>query len=86
MQCVVEFIDKYISCAKPTVESDEEISVLVANQMHRHSHTCRKGRKFMCHFGFPKPLIPNTVIWDELPADMEVNAKLAHGNWGSNRF
>ena len=41
MQRVVEFIDKYISCAKPTVESNEEMSELVANQMHRHSHTCR---------------------------------------------
>ena len=79
MQCVVEFIDKYISCAKPTVESDEEMSVLVANQMHRHSHTGRKGRKFKCRFGFPKPPMPNTVILEELPADMDVNAKLAHG-------
>ena len=79
MQCVVEFIDKHISCAKPTVESDEEMSELVANQMHRHSHTCRKGRKFQCRFGFPKPPMPSTVILDELPADMDVNAKLAHG-------
>ena len=79
MQCVVEFIDKYISCAKPTVEADEEMAELVANQMHRHSHTCRKGRKFQCRFGFPKPPMPSTVILDELPADMDVNAKLAHG-------
>ena len=79
MQCVVEFIDKHISCAKPTVESNEEMSELVANQMHRHSHTCRKGRKFQCRFGFPKPPMPSTVILDELPADMDVNAKLAHG-------
>ena len=78
MQCVVEFIDKYISCAKPTVESDEEMSVLVANQMHRHSHTCRKGRKFMCRFGFPKPPMPNTVILEELSADMDINTNLAH--------
>ena len=79
MQRVVEFIDKYISYAKPTVESNEEMSELVANQMHRHSHTCRKGRKFQCRFGFPKPPMPSTVILDELPADMDVNAKLAHG-------
>ena len=79
MQCVIEFIDKYISCAKPTVESSEEMSELVANQMHRHSHTCRKGRKFQCRFGFPKPPMPSTVILEELPADMDVNAKLAHG-------
>ena len=79
MQSVIEFIDKYISCAKPTVESNEEMSELVANQMHRHSHTCRKGRKFQCRFGFPKPPMPSTVILEELPADMDVNAKLAHG-------
>ena len=79
MQCVIEFIDKYISCAKPTVESDEEMSELVANQMHRHSHTCREGRKFQCRFGFPKPPMPSTVILEELPADMDVNVRLAHG-------
>ena len=78
MQCVIEFIDKYISCAKPTVESNEEMSALVANQMHRHSHTCRKGRKFQCRFGFPKPPMPDTVILEELPADMDVNTKAAH--------
>ena len=78
IQCVIEFIDKYISCAKPTVESNEEMSELVANQIHRHSHTCRKGRKFQCRFGFPKPPMPRTVILEELPADMDVNAQLAH--------
>ena len=72
---VIEFIDKYISCSKPTVESNEEMSALVANQMHRHSHTCRKGRKFQCRFGFPKPPMANTVILELLPADMDDSKK-----------
>ena len=72
---VIEFIDKYISCSKPTVESNEEMSVLVANQMHRHSHTCREGRKFQCRFGFPKPPMANTVILEPLPADMDESKK-----------
>ena len=59
---VIEFIDKYISCSKPTKDSNEGMSALVANQRHRHSHTCRKGRKFQCRFGFPKPPMPNTVL------------------------
>ena len=79
VQSVIELIDKYISCAKPTVESDEEMSSLVANQIHRHSHTCRKGRKFRCRFGFPKPPMPETVILEELPVDMDLNAKAEHG-------
>ena len=75
---VIEFIDKYISCSKPTMESNEEMSALVANQMHRHSHTCRKGRKFQCRFGFPKPPMPNTVLLEPLPADMDANEKSKH--------
>ena len=77
-QDVIEFIDKYISCSKPTAEYNEEMSALVANQMHRHSHTCRKGRKFQCRFGFPKPPMANTVILEPLPADMDENKKAAH--------
>ena len=30
MENVIEFIDKYISCSKPTVESNEEMSALFA--------------------------------------------------------
>ena len=75
---VIEFIDKYISCSKPKVESNEEMSALVANQIHRHSHTCRKGRKFQCRFGFPKPPMENTVILEPLPVDMDENKKTVH--------
>ena len=96
MQQVVEFVDKYISCAKPTVESDEEMSVLVANQMHRHSHTCRKGLKFMCRFGFQNPPMPKTVILEEYECKCKISTWESlqnywrriesNGNWGSNRF
>ena len=75
---VIEFIDKYISCSKPTKDSNEGMSALVANQRHRHSHTCRKGRKFQCRFGFPKPPMPNTVLLEPLPADMDASEKSEH--------
>ena len=58
----VRFIDRHISTTKPCEDIDDEMSKLVANQMHRHSHTCRKGRKFQCRFGFPKPPVPNTCV------------------------
>ena len=60
------FIDRYISTEKPCEEIDDEMSKLVANQMHRHSHTCRKGRKFQCRFGFPKPPMPSTCVLEPI--------------------
>ena len=100
MQDVIEFIDKYISCSKPTIEYNEEMSALVANQMHRHSQTCPKGRKLQCHLGFPKPPMASMVTLEPLPADMDVNEKSStqesihsysqrienNGNWRSNWF
>ncbi|CAB4032107.1 ATP-dependent DNA helicase PIF1, partial [Paramuricea clavata] len=40
---VVSFIDKIITCEKPT--GDKELLTLVNRQVHRHSHTCRKKSK-----------------------------------------
>ena len=63
------FVDTYIQCYKPPVELDPELSALVANQLHRHSHTCRKGRKFQCRFGYPKPPMPETLLLEPMKED-----------------
>ncbi|KAJ8025627.1 ATP-dependent DNA helicase PIF1 [Holothuria leucospilota] len=54
---VASFIDKYITCNKPTSEH------LPLNlQTHSHAKTCRKKREGVCRFGFPIPPMPRTMI------------------------
>ncbi|KAJ8048033.1 hypothetical protein HOLleu_00192 [Holothuria leucospilota] len=54
---VASFIDKYITCKKPTSEH------LALNlQTHSHAKTCRKKREGVCRFGFPIPSMPRTMI------------------------
>ncbi|CAB4010725.1 Hypothetical predicted protein [Paramuricea clavata] len=43
---LVSFIDKIITCEKPTDNPD--LLALVNRQIHRHSHTCRKKSKSEC--------------------------------------
>ena len=45
------FIDKVISCQKPT--DNPELLKLVNRQIHRHSHTCQKKSKNECRFNYP---------------------------------
>ena len=45
---VVKFIDKIITCEKPT--EDIDLLALVNRQVHRHSHTCQKKLKSVCRF------------------------------------
>ena len=40
---VIAFINKVITCEKPTDNPD--LLKLVNRQIHRHSHTCRKNIK-----------------------------------------
>ena len=60
---VIEFIDKYISCAvRP--ESDEELHEIVTSvQTHSKNHTksCRKSGK-VCRYNIPKPPSNRTFI------------------------
>ena len=48
---VIAFIDKIISCKKPTDGPD--LLKLVNRQVHCHSHTCRKKSKTQCRFNYP---------------------------------
>ena len=66
---VAEYIDKILTCHLPTKEEDETLYNLVQYQMHRHSHTCCKGRKFQCRFNYPLPPMRKTVILEPLSAE-----------------
>ena len=55
---VVKFIDKVITCKKPTEDSD--LLALVNRQVHRHSHTYRKKSKNVCRFNYPQPPMRST--------------------------
>ena len=68
----VKFIDRQISTTKLCEDKDDEMSKLVATQMHRHSHTCRKRGKFQCRFGFPRPPMPNTCVLEPVTDIEEV--------------
>ena len=43
---VIAFINKVITCQKPTDNPD--LLKLVNRQIHRHSHTCRKTSRAEC--------------------------------------
>ena len=48
---VVSFIDKIVTCEKPTENPD--LLALVNRHVHRHSHTSRKKSKSVCRFNYP---------------------------------
>ena len=56
---VCDFIDKYISCKLPAEDGKlrELVSLL---QQHKHSSYCKRNKT--CHFSFPKPPSPKTLI------------------------
>ena len=64
---VVEFIDKIITCEKPTEKPD--LLALVNRKVHRHSHTCRKKSKSVCRFNYPQPPMRLTKILYPLDED-----------------
>ena len=53
---IAAFIDKGVSCSALGNAS------VVDLQRHKHSKTCRKGRKPICRFGFPIPPMEATCI------------------------
>ncbi|KAJ8050593.1 hypothetical protein HOLleu_03855 [Holothuria leucospilota] len=55
---VVSFIDKYITCNKPSTTMNHSVKL----KRHSHAKTCRKKRQSVCRFGFPLPPVPRTVI------------------------
>jgi hypothetical protein len=80
---VVSFIDRIITCQKPT--NDEILLELVNRQTHRHSHTCRKKSKNACRFNYPQPPMRLTQILYPLGEDIPTTvAKNAHLAWKSS--
>lgn len=73
---VIEFINKIISCHKPT--DNPKLLNLVNRQVHRHSHTCRKNTKSDCRFNYPQPPMRQTRILCPLDKDMQQNAIKRH--------
>ena len=59
-QCIA-FIDRYISCAIPDPQEDEELyNLVVSRQIHHHTRTCKKNKNKSCRFGYPRPPSPET--------------------------
>ena len=55
---VTDFIDQYITCAKPQGGKLRELVLLL--QEHKHSTYCKRGKT--CRFHFPQPPSPITLI------------------------
>ena len=79
---VIAFIDKIISCKKPTDGPD--LLKLVNRQVHCHSHTCRKKSKTQCRFNYPQPPLRSTKIVYPLDIDIQDSELKEHkDNWKS---
>lgn len=79
---VTAYIDKIISCQKPT--DNPELLNLVNRQLHRHSHTCRKNTKIECRFNYPQPPMRETKILYPLDTDMpQTEVKMHKDTWKS---
>ena len=73
---VTVFTDSAITCSKP---SDNPILLqLVSRQMHRHSHTCRKGTKAECRFSYPQPPMKCTRILRPINGKTQTSAVAQH--------
>jgi hypothetical protein len=71
----VEFIDKFITCERC---EEGKMKELIGYQLHKHSHTCKKGMRGGdddCRFGFPKPPMQTTRILTPFPKNFDPNAK-----------
>ena len=73
---VTAFIDKIITCHKPT--DNPQLLDLVNRQVHRHSHTCHKNTKAECRFSYPQPPMRKTSILQPLDTDIPESKIKAH--------
>ena len=73
---VVEFIDKYQTCAIP--DNDAELHDLVQLQSHVHSSSCM--RKGSCRFHIPKLPSPTTLISTEPQDEQDKAVKVKRAN------
>jgi hypothetical protein len=73
-EACTQFIDKYIICKRTC---DDEVDPYIKYQIHKHTHTCRKGRpdNLNCRFGFPKPPLAKTLILTPLPKTLDCESK-----------
>lgn len=73
---VTAFIDSIITCSKPS--DDPTLLQLVSRQMHRHSHTCRKGTKVECRYNYPQPPMRCTRILCPIDGETQTSAVAEH--------
>lgn len=73
----IEFIDEFITC-----KNDSSIPI-IGVQTHRHTHTCykQKGKKRMCRFGFPHPMMERTQILHPLNEEEEIGRENGKKNY-----
>ena len=74
---VIEFIDKYITCALPDDETYPEMNKLVRKvQTHHHTTTCRKKKGVTCRFNAPwtPSMEPRIVCCEENIDEMKVKS------------
>lgn len=76
---VKEFFDSYISTSTDVDENDKQFVEL---QIHRHSHSCKKGGINKYRFGFPLPPMTETSILELFSKETsEVNLKKHKDNY-----
>ena len=63
-ETIVRFIDSLITCQ----QTDDDITAL---QSHKHSVSCKKGKKNICRFGFPKPPMTQTALLHPIEIDSD---------------
>lgn len=73
---VTAFVDNIISCSKPS--HNPTLLQLVNRQVHRHSHTCRKGVVARCRFNYPQPPMRCTKILKPLESETEISSTTKH--------
>ena len=69
---VCAFIDKYVSCSLNC--SDKEKPFVELNR-HKHTPTCKKGRRNVCRFDFPLPPMKETCVLRPYSGDEESTKK-----------
>ena len=58
-QDICDYVDKYVSCSS---RIDDDLKQYLNYQTHRHSKTCKKGKKAQCRFNFPIAPFNETVL------------------------
>ena len=84
---IIDFIERNITCKRPEEKdgSNEEhntLAELVKFQLHRHSHTCKKGNSRKCCFNILLPPMKETQILEPIdPEDDTVDIVELRKSW-----